>query len=68
MISIVIPFLDEERALPATLDAVFAAAPENCEIIAVDGGSSDASRAVLSRYPRVRVMGSAMRGRARQMV
>lgn len=65
MISVIIPFLNEERALPATLEALFAAGIP-VEVVAVDSGSSDRSRAVLARYPQVRVLAAA-RGRAVQM-
>lgn len=64
-VSIVIPFLDEEKALPATLAAVLAQGAA-VEVIAVDGGSRDASRAILSRHGQVRVIDAA-RGRASQM-
>lgn len=49
MISIVIPTLNEERALPATLDTVFAQTGA-VEVLVVDGGSSDATRDVVDRY------------------
>lgn len=67
-ISSIVPFLDEERALPGTLDrlAAEAAGYGDAEIIAVDGGSRDASRAVLARYPGVQLT-AARRGRASQM-
>ena len=65
MISVIIPFLNEEHALPATLAALFANAPP-MEVIAVDSGSTDGSRQVLARYPRLRVI-TAARGRAAQM-
>jgi rSAM/selenodomain-associated transferase 2 len=63
-ISVVIPFLDEERALPATLARLFSTG-KAIEAIAVDGGSADRSRTVLGRYP-VRIV-DAPRGRAEQM-
>lgn len=65
MISVIIPFLDEERALRPTLASLFAC-PASFEVIAVDGGSTDGSRDVLQRYPGVRVI-EAERGRAQQM-
>ena len=49
MISIVIPTLNEERDLPATLGAVFAQ-PGGFEVLVVDGGSGDATREVIDRY------------------
>ena len=65
LISVVIPFLDEERALDSTLAALFASGTI-IEVIAVDGGSRDRSREILSRYPQIRVIES-HRGRAEQM-
>jgi rSAM/selenodomain-associated transferase 2 len=65
MISVVIPALDEEAALPATLRALLAQ-PGAGEVIVVDGGSSDRTREIAASFPGVRVIG-APRGRARQM-
>jgi rSAM/selenodomain-associated transferase 2 len=67
-ISVVVPFLNEERALPATLDALLPQLDptRGDEAIAVDGGSDDASRELLARFPAVRVVAAA-RGRASQM-
>ncbi len=67
-IAIVVPFLDEAEALPATLAqaAREVAAYADAEVIAVDGGSADASRAVAAAHPFVRVLAAA-RGRATQM-
>lgn len=65
MISVIIPFLNEEQALPSTLAALFANAPP-MEVIAVDSGSTDSSREILARYPPIRVI-TAERGRAQQM-
>ncbi len=64
MISIVIPALNEERALPGTLARVIEQAGAY-EAIVVDGGSTDATCA-LARRPGVRLI-QAPRGRARQM-
>jgi len=67
-ISVIVPFLDEALALPATLLHLERerVAYGDVEIIAVDGGSTDASRNVLARHRTIRVI-SAQRGRARQM-
>lgn len=65
MISVIIPFLNEERALPATLAALFASAAP-IEVIAVDAGSIDGSQRMLACYPQVQVI-AAERGRAEQM-
>ena len=69
MISVIIPTLNEQRALPTTLESV-AAQSTDFEIVVADGGSVDATRAVVAgfaaRRPSVRWLDSA-RGRARQM-
>jgi len=65
MISIIIPALNEERALPATLANLFAQ-PGNFEAILVDGGSHDATLSVAADWPLLQVM-SASPGRAVQM-
>jgi rSAM/selenodomain-associated transferase 2 len=65
MISIVVPALNEERALPATLARVFAQAAA-FEVIVVDGGSTDATRAIARDHPDVALV-VAPRGRGRQM-
>ncbi|MGB3378248.1 glycosyltransferase [Allopontixanthobacter sediminis] len=46
-VTLVIPVLDEERALPALFVVIAALDPQPAEVIAVDGGSSDASPALL---------------------
>jgi rSAM/selenodomain-associated transferase 2 len=65
VISVIIPTLNEAKALPATLDSVFAQ-PGRFETILVDGGSTDDTLAIAASYPRVRVCAS-RRGRAEQM-
>jgi rSAM/selenodomain-associated transferase 2 len=65
VISIVIPALDEEKALPATLAGALAQ-PGDFELIVVDGGSTDATRTIAAADPRVRLV-LAPRGRAAQM-
>jgi len=65
MISVVIPAYNEERALPATLERLFAQAGD-FEVILVDGGSSDATRCIARRHPRVQLI-QAAKGRAAQM-
>lgn len=62
-ISVIIPALNEEQSLGATLQSVMALQPH--EIIVVDGGSADRTVAIC-RDLGVRVLSSA-RGRARQM-
>ena len=65
MISIIIPALDEEKALPATLARL---ADQTCEreVIVVDGGSSDATCTIAEAIPGVQLL-RAPRGRAVQM-
>jgi len=62
-ISVVVPVLNEERTLPATLDAARDAGV--CEVIVVDGGSTDRTAEAAAAHG-ARVLRSA-RGRARQM-
>lgn len=64
MISIVIPALDEEKALPATLDAVRAQSGDH-ELIVADGGSCDRTCAIAERAG-ARIVRSPP-GRGRQM-
>ncbi len=66
MISVVIPALNEERALPATLRSVLDQRRQGDEVIVVDGGSSDATCAIAAAVSGVRLI-SAPRGRASQM-
>ena len=49
MITVVIPVYNEEKALPVTLEALFAQAGE-FETILVDGGSTDRTRAIAETF------------------
>lgn len=62
-ISIVVPVLDEERAIAATLERL--REPEVLEVIVVDGGSRDGTCERVA--PLVDVLLSSSPGRARQM-
>lgn len=63
-LSVIVPMLNEERAIGAALDAIRIGAPE-AEVIVVDGGSTDRSvEMAIKRVTRVLTSG---RGRARQM-
>ncbi|MDX1935098.1 MAG: TIGR04283 family arsenosugar biosynthesis glycosyltransferase [Capsulimonadales bacterium] len=69
-LSIIVPTLNEEKALPETLARIARCAP-SAEIVLVDGGSTDGTRAVYERFVArsaqpVRWIDSA-RGRGRQM-
>jgi rSAM/selenodomain-associated transferase 2 len=64
-LSVIVPALDEEQALPATLAAAAPLRSRGHEIIVVDGGSLDHTRE-LARVAADQVI-DAPRGRARQM-
>lgn len=61
--SIIIPTLNEERGIEATLDSA-AAQSEPHEIIVVDGGSDDGTRRIAARFAQTITTPA---GRARQM-
>lgn len=64
-VSVVVPMLNEERALPKLVAALERLSPAPAEILAVDGGSGDASMAI-ARAAGWRVLASET-GRARQI-
>jgi len=67
-ISVILPCLNEERALAACLDELRAVLPASSafEVIVVDNGSSDGSAVVLARYregfPQLKVVEERRRG------
>ncbi len=65
MVSVIIPTLNEEKALRATLEDLFHQTGLY-EVIVVDGGSSDRTREIAEADPRLRFV-SAPKGRAVQM-
>ena len=65
MISVIIPALNESRALPAMLNRLFMQSGE-FEVILVDGGSIDETVACARLRPTIRIL-SSRRGRALQM-
>ena len=69
MISVIIPALNEEKSLPFLIQSLQDEA-SLCEIIVVDGGSQDGTRAVLTRIPHqlpAILFKEAPKGRGRQM-
>ena len=65
MVSVIIPTYNEEKALPATLEAL-SLQKGTYEAIVVDGGSSDRTRDIVEAEPRLRFE-TALKGRAVQM-
>jgi len=65
MVSVIIPTLNEEKALPLSLEHVLAQAGEY-EVIVVDGGSGDRTYDIVCRHAGVQWR-SAPKGRASQM-
>lgn len=64
MLTVVIPTLNAEKSLPATL-AALAAAPVPPAVVVADGGSTDATRAVAEAHGATVVL--APRGRGQQL-
>jgi rSAM/selenodomain-associated transferase 2 len=62
-ISVIVPVLNEEKSIAATLAALLELAPH--EIVVVDGGSADRTREIAAQFP-LKVI-SSERGRGRQM-
>lgn len=65
-VTILIPALNEQAALPATITSLAALEPPPDEILLVDGGSDDATMAI-AQAAGFRVMASPRRGRAAQI-
>ena len=65
MLSVIIPTLNEEKALPETLACLFRQSSGE-EVIIVDGGSTDATEKVCEQYPGIRFITSD-KGRAAQL-
>lgn len=65
MVSVIIPTYNEEKALPATLWALFSQKGAY-EVIVDDGGSGDRTRDIAEAEPRLRFE-TALKGRAVQM-
>jgi glycosyltransferase involved in cell wall biosynthesis len=62
-LSVIVPFLNEERWLPLCLEALRSQTlpAEHFELIFVDNGSSDRSREILRAYPEVIVLEESIR-------
>lgn len=56
LVSVVVPVYNGARWLAQAIDSVFGQTYPRIEMIAVDDGSTDASREVLARYPHVQVV------------
>ena len=56
MVTVVIPTYNSARFLPAALASVFEQDPAPGEVLVVDDGSTDETRALLAREPRVTVL------------
>lgn len=65
MLSVIIPTLNEEKALPETLASLFRQST-GAQVIIVDGGSTDATEKVCEQYPGIRFITSE-KGRAAQL-
>ena len=65
MISVIIPVLNEEKALPVTLQQLFSQSG-NFEVLVVDGGSTDNTLALIRADGRIQLH-NCRTGRARQM-
>ncbi len=65
MISVIMPVLNEEKALPATLQRLFSQSGD-FEVLTIDGGSSDNTRALIEAHGRIQLF-SSRTGRASQM-
>ncbi len=65
MISVIIPALNEEKALPSTLDQLLCQAGD-FEVIVVDGGSTDRTREIARARSRLCLL-TASKGRATQI-
>jgi glycosyltransferase involved in cell wall biosynthesis len=64
-VSVVVPVLNGERTVGACIESLLALdyPPDRVELIVVDNGSSDNTRAILERYaPRLRVLEETTRG------
>ena len=61
-LSVVLPVFNGASFLAAAIDSVLAQTRRADEVIAIDDGSTDDSRAILARYPSIRVVTQANAG------
>lgn len=66
LVSVIVPTLQEQEALPRTLDHL-AALPGRFEVVVSDGGSTDRTRDIAERHPVVSAVVRSEPGRGRQM-
>ena len=65
MLSVIIPTLNEEKALPETLGTLFEQTTDE-EVIVVDGGSTDDTKNICAQFPAITFI-SSKKGRAAQL-
>ena len=60
LVTVVVPALDEERSISSCLDCVLGQTHQDLEVLVLDGGSTDRTRAIVEDYarrdPRVRLV------------
>jgi rSAM/selenodomain-associated transferase 2 len=64
LVAVVVPALDEERAVAACLESIGSA--PGVEVVVCDGGSRDGTAAVVGRFPAARLL-TGPRGRGHQL-
>ncbi len=65
MLSVIIPTLNEETALPATLEILLEQVTDD-EVIVIDGGSTDNTKNICNQFPSIKFINS-QKGRAAQL-
>ena len=59
MISVIIPTYNRAHLLPITLQSVLAQTYNDYEIIVIDDGSKDNTAQIMTKYPKVKYIGTA---------
>jgi len=62
LVSVVVPFYNEEKHLDECLSSLISQSYNNFEIIAVDDGSTDSSINIINKYPHVNLIKQGHRG------